>query len=306
MEPHRSVWRASPGSLLLGKRTRGAPRSCQLPRPEGTPDALFKQFLLVHPDLQLRRCRIASCESYLVGDKKLDGERDPQVRSTLGVQRKECSSIHKMNSFHSVMLSDSTLSIVTYTSVYSDSEPWRFQWVSDAEPQSPEAAPHAPPLPDYVPGPEHPPSPDYVPGLDYIADSDPKEDPEDDPEEDPADYPADEGDEEEEEESSRDDADDKDEDENSEEEDDDEEEEEYLAPSDSSTIPIDDHVPSAEEIEPFKTDEPAPTPPPPRLRRARIYVRPQTPMAAATEALIAAVTVTLPSSSPPLSPLTPL
>ncbi|GKG57145.1 hypothetical protein Tco_0584571, partial [Tanacetum coccineum] len=87
---------------------------------------------------------------------------------------------------------------------------------------------------------------------------------------------------------------------------DDDEEEEYLALADSSTIPIDDPAPSAKEIEPFKTDEPAPTPSPPRLRRARIYVQPQSPMAAATEALITTVDVALPSSSPPLSPLTPL
>ncbi|GKA80704.1 hypothetical protein Tco_0787396, partial [Tanacetum coccineum] len=202
-------------------------------------------------------------------------------------------------------------------------------WVSDAEPQSPEAAPHAPPSPDYVSGPEYPPSPDYVPGPEYpeylalsdddipieyqplptdalltalspgyIADSDreedPEEDPEDDPEEDPADYPADKGYEEEEEESFGDDADDEDEEEASEEEDDDEEEEEHLSPADSSTVPIDDPVPSVEETKPFETDDFASTPPPPRLHRARISVRPQTLMAAATEALIIAI------PSPPL------
>ncbi|GKB85720.1 hypothetical protein Tco_0957992, partial [Tanacetum coccineum] len=119
-------------------------------------------------------------------------------------------------------------STVTYTSVSFDSDPWRFQWVSDAEPEAaPQSPEQAPPSPDYVSGPEHPPSPDYVPGpeypeyvapsddeipvedqplpvdssptalsLGYVADSDPKED----PEEDPADYPAYGGDEEEEEE----------------------------------------------------------------------------------------------------------
>ncbi|GJT76751.1 hypothetical protein Tco_1043476 [Tanacetum coccineum] len=166
------------------------------------------------------------------------------------------------------------------------------------ETRSLEAAPQAPPSPDYVPGPEHPPSPDYVPVPEYpkflapsdddipieyqplpvdallitlspgyIADSDPKEDPKDDPEEDPADYLANGGDEEE---FSKDDVDDDDEEEASEEEDDNEEEEEHLAPADSSTIPIDDLIPSARETEPFETDESAPTPP--RLRRARIYI----------------------------------
>ncbi|GKG53526.1 hypothetical protein Tco_0554926, partial [Tanacetum coccineum] len=72
----------------------------------------------------------------------------------------------------------------------------------------------------------------------YVADLDPDED----PEEDPANYPADGGDEEEEE-SSKDD-------------DDEEEEEEHLAPADS-TLPAIDFVPSAEEKEPFETDESA-------------------------------------------------
>ncbi|GJW49235.1 hypothetical protein Tco_0090586 [Tanacetum coccineum] len=56
--------------------------------------------------------------------------------------------------------------------VYSDSEPWRFQWVSDDEPEAPEEVlqftKQAPPSPDYVPGPEHPPSPDYVPGPEHL------------------------------------------------------------------------------------------------------------------------------------------
>ncbi|GJY77539.1 hypothetical protein Tco_0483340 [Tanacetum coccineum] len=51
------------------------------------------------------------------------------------------------------------------TSIYTDYSTWRFQWVSDDEPQSPEAAPQSPeqahPSPDYVPGLEHPPLPDY-------------------------------------------------------------------------------------------------------------------------------------------------
>ncbi|GKD69068.1 hypothetical protein Tco_1323158, partial [Tanacetum coccineum] len=46
---------------------------------------------------------------------------------------------------------------VTYTSVYSYFEPWRFQWVSDDELEAPEVAPQspgqAPPSPDYLLGP---------------------------------------------------------------------------------------------------------------------------------------------------------
>ncbi|GJV89091.1 hypothetical protein Tco_1533029 [Tanacetum coccineum] len=69
-------------------------------------------------------------------------------------------------------------SAVTYTSVYTDSEPWRFYWGSDEEPPdvgSPGVIvygydglpmhPVASPSLDYVPGPEHPSSPNYVPGL---------------------------------------------------------------------------------------------------------------------------------------------
>ncbi|GKF66812.1 hypothetical protein Tco_0193329 [Tanacetum coccineum] len=73
-----------------------------------------------------------------------------------------------------VMSSSST---VTYTSVYTDSEPGKVFWGADEElsdGSSPrvivygyDGLPMQPvvvPSPDYVPGPEHPPSPDYVPG----------------------------------------------------------------------------------------------------------------------------------------------
>ncbi|GJS77603.1 hypothetical protein Tco_0727484, partial [Tanacetum coccineum] len=127
----------------------------------------------------------------------------------------------------------SSSSTVTYTSVYTDSEPWRFQWVSDEDPEAPA---DAPPSPDYVSGPEHPPSKDYVLGpeepeqtplsSDYVPELEYPEylvpsdveapiedqplpddaspaalspgyiadsDPKEDPEEDPADYPTDGG-----------------------------------------------------------------------------------------------------------------
>nr|GEV47947.1 integrase, catalytic core [Tanacetum cinerariifolium] len=140
-----------------------------------------------------------------------------------------------------------------------------------------------------------------------ISDSKPEEDleedPEDDPEEDLANYPADKGDEEEEEEEPS--TDDVDEEEASEEEGDNEEEGEHLAPTDSSTVPIDDPVPSAEDTEAFEIDESAPTPPPPRLHRARISVRPQTPKATTIEALIDVIpspTLPLPSTHTHTSP----
>ncbi|GKF76943.1 hypothetical protein Tco_0229413, partial [Tanacetum coccineum] len=164
--------------------------------------------------------------------------------------------------------------------------PWGFHLMYPDEFEAPKEAPqsleHAPLSYDYVHGPEYPvedqPLPDDAspialsPG--YVADSDLEEDSEEDLEEDPADYPDDRGDDDEEKSSEDDD-------------DDDEEEEEHLALADSTLLAI-DSVPSAEETEPFETDESAATPPPLRspqtivsfaqtkLRREQISVRPHT------------------------------
>ncbi|GJV22212.1 hypothetical protein Tco_1371232 [Tanacetum coccineum] len=228
---------------------------------------------------------------------------------------------------HSVM--SSALSAVTYTSVYTDSEPGR---------------PVAPPSPDYVPGPEHPPSPDYVPGPEhppslvevpyvpepeypeylvpsdveapledqplpadslptalspgYVADSDPNED----WEKDHADYPADGGDGDDDP-SNNDDDDVDDKDEEPFEDENDDEEEERLAPADSFAIPVFDPIPSAGDTEAFETDEAAPTPvPSPRRHTARMSVRPQTPIPLPSEAEVERL-LALPI--PPPSPLSP-
>ncbi|GJW03654.1 hypothetical protein Tco_1562510 [Tanacetum coccineum] len=85
----------------------------------------------------------------------------------------------------------STSVAVTYTSVYTDSEPGRVFWGADEEPSyggPPRVIvygydglpiqPVAPPSPDYVPSPEHPPSPVYLPYVpepeypEYLASSD--------------------------------------------------------------------------------------------------------------------------------------
>ncbi|GJY10718.1 hypothetical protein Tco_0378903, partial [Tanacetum coccineum] len=102
-------------------------------------------------------------------------------------------------------------------------------------------------------------SPDYVPESNPEADS--EEDDDEDPEEDPVDYLADGGDDGDDVEGSLED--DKDDDMDIE-ADDDEEEEEHLAPADSIVValPTTDQAPSAEETEPFDTDESAATPPP--------------------------------------------
>nr|GFB00043.1 putative ribonuclease H-like domain-containing protein [Tanacetum cinerariifolium] len=161
----------------------------------------------------------------------------------------------------------SALSAVTYTSVYTDSEPGRVFWGADEELSdggSPRVIvygydglpmlPVAPPSPDYIPVPEEPQTPpaphdedehepmfiqqhdpDFSPG--YVAESDLEEYPEeyedDETEDGPVDFLMDEGDDDDDD-SSRDDVDDEDEDEE-------DEEEEHLAPTNFAVvIPIDE------------------------------------------------------------------
>ncbi|GKC60574.1 hypothetical protein Tco_1088172 [Tanacetum coccineum] len=218
----------------------------------------------------------------------------------------------------------SASSAVTYTYVYTDSEPGRVFWGADEELS--DRGPEHPPSPvkvPYIPEPEYPeylvPSDDEAPMEDqplpfdaslialspgYVADSDPEEYPKEDSEEDHADYPADGGDDDNEP-FDDDDDDTGDEDEEPfEDEEDDEEEEEHLAPADSPAAHVIDHVPSAEDTEAFKTDEVAPTHvPSPRRHTVRMSIRPQTPVPFPSEAKVERL-LALPI--PPPSPLTPL
>ncbi|GJW95576.1 hypothetical protein Tco_0175248 [Tanacetum coccineum] len=185
----------------------------------------------------------------------------------------------------------------------------------------------APPSPDYVPGPEEPeqapPLPDFVPEPVYSEFMPPEDEvfpvekqplpaaasptadspgyvPESDSEEDPSDYPADGGD----------DGDDEDESFDDDEDDDvdiegDGEEEEHPAPADSIVIafPAVEHAPSAEETEPFETDEFAATPPPHPAYRvtARMSIRDEPPTPFWSEAEISRL-LAIPSHPPsPLS-----
>nr|GFA03972.1 hypothetical protein [Tanacetum cinerariifolium] len=98
-------------------------------------------------------------------------------------------------------------------------------------------------------------SPEYVPESDFEAH--PEDDADEDPEEDPVDYPADGGDDgDDEEESSKDDEDEED-DEMDVEADEEDEEEQHPAPADLVVVAptATDQAPSAEETEPFETDE---------------------------------------------------
>ncbi|GKC77937.1 hypothetical protein Tco_1128711, partial [Tanacetum coccineum] len=164
-------------------------------------------------------------------------------------------------------------SVVTYTSVYTDSKPGRVFWgadeeISDREPIYPEYIPledehvflvEEQPLPPVV-------SPTAEsPG--YVVESDLEEYEDDETEDGPVDYPMDGGDDGDDYDgdSSRDDADDEDED-----EDDEEEEEEHLALADSAVV-----VPTVELVSPPEGTEPVIPPPSTNITTtgARITVR---------------------------------
>ncbi|GJR63801.1 hypothetical protein Tco_1505963 [Tanacetum coccineum] len=200
------------------------------------------------------------------------------------------------------MSSDNASSAVTYTSISSDSDgpSWGIPLMNvgellEMDPYKEVAQQGQAPLlsPTHVPDPmvKDPPYVDDTsltaesPG--YIADSksmeedsidypNEPEDDDEDPEEDPSEY--------------------------HDPEDDDEDPEENLSkehePKDEDTK---EGEPSegSNETELFKEDKTAVTPPPPRHRRARISVTPQTPMAASTQALIDAFAARSPIFPPP-------
>ncbi|GKB35239.1 hypothetical protein Tco_0880181, partial [Tanacetum coccineum] len=210
----------------------------------------------------------------------------------------------------------SASSAVTYTSVYTDSEPGRVFWGADDEEITDGGIPQvivygydglpmqpvAPPSPDYIPGPEDPQTPpdehefpaeeQPLPLVSPTAES-PGYVVESDPEEDPEEYEDDE----------TEDGDEDDEDE--------EEENEHLASADSAVV-----VPTVELVSPPEGTEPVIPPPSTNISTtgARITVRLQASISlprqrehpariASTQALVDAVTVALPS--PPLPPLPP-
>nr|GEZ76933.1 hypothetical protein [Tanacetum cinerariifolium] len=198
-------------------------------------------------------------------------------------------------------------SAVTYTSVYTDSEPGRVIWGADEELLDGE-----PIYPEYIPledehilSAEKQPLPLVVsptaesPG--YVAESDLKEDTEEYEEEDeaedgPVDYPmdgGDDGDDDDDGNSSGYDADDEDEDNK-------DEEEEHLALADSAVvIPIDELVSPPEGIEPTIPSPSTDT----TTIGARITIQPQTSISLPPEAEVKRL---LAMPTPPPSPLTSL
>ncbi|GJU25886.1 putative reverse transcriptase domain-containing protein [Tanacetum coccineum] len=261
-----------------------------------------------------RRSVSIRCQGY-IGDFVLDVMLKIWLYYVLG------NSCVENQYLYSVM-SDSDESGVTYTEVSSP-----FEGLSDigspraddheylelsGMPKDPymEAALQAPPSPDYIVAEDQPyadnasptaQSPDYVPKSDPEAD--PEEDDDEDPEEDPVDYPADGGDDGNDEEGSSED--DEDDDINIE-ADEDEEEEEHSTPADSVVVALlaTNQALSAEETEPFETDESAATPPPHLAYRvtARISIPAPVPTPVWSDAEVARL---LAISTPPSSPLSP-
>ncbi|GJY83566.1 hypothetical protein Tco_0496942 [Tanacetum coccineum] len=231
--------------------------------------------------------------------------------------------------YQSQAVMSSASSAVTYTSVYTDSEPSRTFWGADDEEMSEggilrviilgyDGLPIqlvAPPSPDYIQAPKRSTghglfsrrgmrlrSSHYLllihPLLSHPdTESDPEEDLEeyedDETEDGPADYPMDGGDDGDDDDgdSSRDDA-------NDEDEDDEDEEEEHLAPADSTIV-----VPVDEPVFPPEGTEPVIPPPSTDITiGARITVRPQTSISLPPEAKVARLlAMTTPSPSPPVS-----
>ncbi|GKD67902.1 hypothetical protein Tco_1321992, partial [Tanacetum coccineum] len=190
----------------------------------------------------------------------------------------------------------SASSAITYTSVYTDSEPGRVFWGADEE-ISEGGSPRVIPLP-----PVDSPTAES-PG--YVTESDPEEDPkeyEDDETEDGlVDYPIDGGEDGDDDDgdSHRDDTDDEDEDEEDEYEEDKEEEEEYLPLADSAVV-----VPIVELVSPPEGIEPVTLPPSTDITTtgARITVRLQASISLPPEAEVKRLlAMPTPSPSPPIS-----
>ncbi|GKD42555.1 hypothetical protein Tco_1267200 [Tanacetum coccineum] len=200
---------------------------------------------------------------------------------------------------------------VTYTSVYTDSEPGRVFWGADEEISDGGSPRVIIPLEDehVFPVEEQPLPPVVSPTAEspgYVVKSDPEEDPkeyEDDETEDgPVDYPMDGGEDGDDDDcnSSGDDADDEDEDEEDEDKDEDkEEEEEHLALADSAVV-----VPTIELVSPLEGTNPVIPLPSTNITTtgARIIVRLQASISLSPEAEVERLlAMPTPPPSPPIS-----
>ncbi|GKA20222.1 hypothetical protein Tco_0700211 [Tanacetum coccineum] len=206
------------------------------------------------------------------------------------------------------VMSDSDESTVTYTEVSSP-----FEGLSDIGSPGVVGPEHAG-LPSMLDDPAATASP-TAQSPDYVLESDPEEDLEEDddkdPKEDPVYYPGDRGDDSDDKDESLEDDEDDDVDIEADDDvdieaDDDEEEEEHPAPADSIVVALLAAVqaPSAEETEPFETDESAATPPPHPAYRvtAKISILAPVPILVWSDVEVSKL---LAISTPPSSPLSP-
>ncbi|GJT81538.1 hypothetical protein Tco_1055880 [Tanacetum coccineum] len=248
---------------------------------------------------------------------------------------------YQSQGYREPVVMSSASSAVTYTSVYTDSEPGRVFWGADEEISDggiPRVIvlgydglpmqPVAPPSPDYIPGPEDPQTPpvpqdederepmfvqahdpDYVPEPiypEYIPLEDEHEFPAEEQPLPPVDSPTAESPgyvtESDPEEDPEEYEDDEIEDGPDKDDEDKEEEEEHLAPADSAIV-----VPADEPVSPPEGTEPGTEPviPPPSTNitiGARITVRPQASISLPPEAEVERLlAMTTPSPSPPIS-----
>ncbi|GJW79915.1 reverse transcriptase domain-containing protein [Tanacetum coccineum] len=120
----------------------------------------------------IRKAKTLGKGAYELRDR--DGKQLPQTWNISNLKK-----LQDVNEARDSVMSSAS-SVVTYTSVYTDSEPERVFWGADEELSdggSPRVIVYgydrlpmqlvALPSPDYVPGPEHPPSPDYIPGPEH-------------------------------------------------------------------------------------------------------------------------------------------
>ncbi|GKC83016.1 hypothetical protein Tco_1138733, partial [Tanacetum coccineum] len=226
-----------------------------------------------------------------------------RLRSSSNTRNQAVIEADRVN-IQSIVMSSAT-SAVTYTSVYTDSEPGRAFWGADDEEISEGGIPRNEDEHEF-PAEEQPLPPVDSPTAEspgYVTESDPEEDLEeygdDETEDGSVDYPMDgedDGDDDDGD-SSGDDADGEDKD-DEDDEDEEDEEEEHLALVDSAIV-----VPVDEPVFPPEGTEPVIPPPSTDITiGARITVRPQTsislPPEAEVERLLA---MTTPSPSPPIS-----
>ncbi|GJR68329.1 reverse transcriptase domain-containing protein [Tanacetum coccineum] len=278
---HRAYWALKHANFDL--KTAGEHRKLQLNELNELRDQAYENFLIYKERTKKLHDSKIKNRIFNVGDQVL--LFNSRLKIFLGKLKTRLA-----------MSSDNASSAVTYMSISSDSN--RPSW-GQAPPLSPAYVPDPMELDEHVPPYAEDASPTAEsPG--YIADSDLIEK---DTDEDSIDYLDEPEDDDEDLEKDEDEDPEEDPSEEHEPEDDNEDPEEDPSqehePEDEDTK---EEEPSegSDETKPFKEDETAVTPPPPGHRRARISIRPQTPMVASTQALIDAF-----AAGSPLFPLPP-